>query len=349
MVIKMSKRFLTDGCEGMGRSVSLKEIAERANVSPATVSRVMNKNGRYSKETEERVLRIIDECGYSPNQMARGLRMSRNQIIGIIVPDITNEYFAKLIQVVQNTLFGFDYPVAIYNTNESRDIESKCLRYVRAQDVSGVIYINGDPSLEEGQLDGIPTIYVDREPEKRPRIKTKYVSSDNRAGGYLAASELIRAGCRRVAVMTERAGTYVMSERLAGYAAALEEAGLTVEKELVFRPKAITYEAAYETVTEALEEGVEFDGLFCQTDWLASGAIAALQSRGMKVPAAVRIVGFDNISISHMCSLPFTTVKQDIDAIGAYLANTMIDMIYDRDESGVVQVFPVNLIRRRTT
>lgn len=331
----------------MGRSVSLKEIAGRAGVSPATVSRVMNKNGRYSRETEERVLRIIEECGYSPNQMARGLRMSRNQIIGIIVPDITNEYFAKLIQVVQNTLFDFDYPVAIYNTNESRDTERKCLRYVKAQDVSGVIYINGDSSLEEGQLQDIPTIYVDRAPAEKPRAKVRYVSSDNRDGGRLAAEELMRSGCRSLAVMTEREGTYVMTERLAGYACALEQAGIAPP--LVLRPKAITYEAAYEAVLRVLDAGGRFDGIFCQTDWLASGAIAALQSRGVSIPGDVRVVGFDDISISHMCSLPFTTIKQDIDSMGRYLADTIIGMIYGRDESSGTKIFPVSLITRRTT
>ena len=105
----------------MKPNISLREIAEKANVSPATVSRVMNKNGRYSKDTEERVLRIIEEYGYSPNQLARGLRLNRGQIVGIIVPDITNEFFSKLIQRIQNRLFEHDYPVVIYNTNESME------------------------------------------------------------------------------------------------------------------------------------------------------------------------------------------------------------------------------------
>lgn len=333
----------------MNQRVSLKEIAEKANVSPATVSRVMNKNGRYSKETEERVLKIIEDCGYAPNQMARGLRMSRNQIVGIIVPDITNEYFSKLIQVVQNCLFDYDYPVAIYNTNESSFTEQKCLRYLRAQNVSGVIYINGNPGLEEGMLSDIPTIYVDREPENDPRPRTKFVSSDNKSGGYLAARELIDKGCRKIAVMTERYGTYVMNERFAGYARALEEAGLRVDKKLVFTPSAISYEAAFETIEKKLAQGVEFDGIFCQTDWLASGTLAAFQKHGIRVPEEIKLVGFDNISISHLCSMPFTTIKQDIDEIGKYLAGAIIEMINDSSSDGTSRFFPVSLIRRQTT
>lgn len=333
----------------MNQTVSLKEIAEKAHVSPATVSRVMNKNGRYSKETEERVLRIIEECGYAPNQLARGLRMSRSHIVGIIVPDITNEFFAKLIQVIQNRLFDFDYPVAIYNTNESKFTEKKCLRYLRAQNVSGVIYINGNEDIEGDSLDDIPVIYVDRKPAELPKSKTKYISSDNRRGGYIATREMLDKGCRRIAVMTERFGTYVMTERLTGYAEALNEAGIEADPSLIFKPELISYESAFSIVEEKIKNGVEFDGIFCQTDWLASGAIAALKRCGKKVPNEVKVVGFDNISISYLCYQPFTTIEQDIASIGNYLANAIMGMIDDTDRDGPVRVFPVNLIRRQTT
>jgi len=184
----------------MKPNISLREIAEKANVSPATVSRVMNKNGRYSKDTEERVLRIIEEYGYSPNQLARGLRLNRGQIVGIIVPDITNEFFSKLIQRIQNRLFEHDYPVVIYNTNESMATEKKCLKYLRAQSVSGVVYINGSRSVEGDMLKDIPTVYIDRRPEDSPRPKTRFVSSDNEQGGYLATREMLEQGSRQYTV-----------------------------------------------------------------------------------------------------------------------------------------------------
>lgn len=333
----------------MKPNISLREIAEKANVSPATVSRVMNKNGRYSKDTEERVLRIIEEYGYSPNQLARGLRLNRGQIVGIIVPDITNEFFSKLIQRIQNRLFEHDYPVVIYNTNESMATEKKCLKYLRAQSVSGVVYINGSRSVEGDMLKDIPTVYIDRRPEDSPRPKTRFVSSDNEQGGYLATREMLEQGSRRVAVITERYGTYVMNERLRGYERALREFGIEPDPRLIIKPRSISYEAAYAATERLIREGTDFDALCCQTDWLASGAIDALRKNGLAVPGRVRVTGFDDISVSYLCYQPFTTVRQDFSAIGDYTADAIVDMISGLGDSEYIKVFPVELIRRQTT
>ena len=306
----------------------------------------MNKNGRYSKDTEERVLRIIEEYGYSPNQLARGLRLNRGQIVGIIVPDITNEFFSKLIQRIQNRLFEHDYPVVIYNTNESMATEKKCLKYLRAQSVSGVVYINGSRSVEGDMLKDIPTVYIDRRPEDSPRPKTRFVSSDNEQGGYLATREMLEQGSRRVAVITERYGTYVMNERLRGYERALREFGIEPDPRLIIKPRSISYEAAYAATERLIREGTDFDALCCQTDWLASGAIDALRKNGLAVPGHVRVTGFDDISVSYLCYQPFTTVRQDFGAIGDYTADAIVDMISGLGDSEYIKVFPVELIRR---
>lgn len=333
----------------MKGKISIKEIASMAQVSPATVSRVINRNGRYSKETEQRVRDLIDQYEYEPNQLARGLRKNRNRIVGVLVPDITNEYFAKMIQVIQTRLFDYDYPVTIYNTNESRKMESKCLRYLRAQNVSGVIYINGYENLEGDSLKDIPTIYIDRFYGSDSRDKTVYVSSDNEMGGYIATKELIDRGCRRIAVMIERYGTYVMNERLKGCMRALDEHRMEFVPSLVFAPEAITYNAAYAAIEKELKKGTRFDGIFCQTDWLASGTLAALQNNGVNVPEDVKLVGFDNISISFLCEKPFSTVMQDIEKIGHYTADTLINLMRGMERKESTKVFPVELIRRKTT
>ena len=333
----------------MTQKISLRDIAKLADVSPATVSRVMNQNGRFSKETEERVKRVIEEYDYSPNQMARGLRTSKNQIIGIVVPDITNEFFAKLIQVIQAKLFDYGFPVAIYNTNESRAIEEKCLRNLNAQNVSGAIYINGFAELEGEMLRGIPTIYFDRSPEGLHQRGKKYITSDNEQGGYLATSELIEKGCKRIAIVTERFGTYVMNERMKGYCRALRENKFSFLDELVVIPEALTFDAARNAIGEVLEKGMDFDGVFCQTDWLAAGCISALHSYKRSVPREVKVVGFDNITASYLCQKPFTTIKQDYRQMGAFAADTLVRMIHGIDDEYEFKVFPVKLIQRQTT
>lgn len=334
----------------MTKTFSIKEIAKLAGVSPATVSRVLNQNGRYSKKTERKIRKIIKEHNFHPNQMARGLRMNKNQIVGIIVPDITNEFFSSLIREIQMGLFSKDFPIAIYNTNESPEIEKKSLIYLRAQNVSGVVYINGRKELEDNFLDNIPTIYVDREPVSDDRKEAVYISSDNEQGGYLATKELLKKGCRKIATITERAGTYVTEQRLQGYLRALNEFGIQSESTLIFTPKTLTFEDSYELVSDVLRRGVKFDGIFCQTDWLASGALTALNDYGIEIPDKVKLVGFDNISISYLCSQPFSTVKQDVKGIGAYIVDSLMKMISGNfKQIEKIKQFPVELVLRQTT
>ncbi|MDY5082687.1 MAG: LacI family DNA-binding transcriptional regulator [Candidatus Limivicinus sp.] len=333
----------------MKQNITLKEIASLANVSPATVSRVINQNGRFTKETEQRVKSIIKKYEYSPNQLAKGLRTNHSRIIAVIVPDITNIYFANLILAIQTRLFAKDYPVVIYNTNESKEVEQKCLNYIRAQSVSGVIYINGNEDIEDEFLKTVPTIYIDRAPKKDNLPHAQYVYSQNEYGGYLATKALIECGCRKPAVLTERYGTFVMRQRYEGYKKALKETGIDNIESRVFIPTAISYDAAYKIISDAINDGVEFDGLFCQTDWLASGAIDALLAHNIKVPQQVKVVGFDNIPISYLSHLPFSTIEQKSAMIGHYVADTIIDMIDGINNLDLIKEFPVEYIKRETT
>lgn len=160
---------------------------------------------------------------------------------------------------------------------------------------------------------------------------------------------MLEQGSRRVAVITERYGTYVMNERLRGYERALREFGIEPDPRLIIKPRSISYEAAYAATERLIREGTDFDALCCQTDWLASGAIDALRKNGLAVPGRVRVTGFDDISVSYLCYQPFTTVRQDFGAIGDYTADAIVDMISGLGDSEYIKVFPVELIRRQTT
>ena len=141
----------------MQEKLSVKEIAEMAGTSVATVSRVINQNGRFSKATEKRVLEIIEQYNYQPNQLARSLRVQHSQVIGIMVPDITNEFFANIIRAVQEHLLLQNYMTIICNTNESGIEAKKQLQMLLAQKVSGVIYINnGENDVLESM--NLPTV-----------------------------------------------------------------------------------------------------------------------------------------------------------------------------------------------
>lgn len=333
----------------MEKKLAVKDIAALADVSVATVSRVINQNGRFSKETERRVLEVMANYNYIPNQLARGLRTNRTSMVGIVVPDITNEYFANLVLKIQKGLFQAGFMSTICNFDESEEIARQNLIALRAQNISGLVYINGLCPADDPLFEGIPTIFIDREPMEPCPENALFLSSDNFRGGYLAAQALYSSGARQLAVMTERENTYVTRQRLEGFRKFCLEQGLELPEERILVPAQIKFEAARSLVQHTLRQGVEFDGIFCQTDWLASGALVALREAGRQVPGDVRLVGFDNISISFLCQQPFTTVKQDVESMGEFVSHTLTAMIRgDVIEKKHIQ-FPVELIVRQTT
>ena len=162
----------------MEKAKSIKEIAKLAGVSTATVSRVINQNGRFSRETEERVRRVIRENDYIPNMSAKGLRTSRTRVVGIIVPDITNPHFANLVLHLEMDLFRRGYSCLICNTNESEELESKHIQSLTAQNVSGIVLISGMRNYEE--LGDLPVVYVDRPSNSQDKEEVMIESDKDR-------------------------------------------------------------------------------------------------------------------------------------------------------------------------
>ena len=203
-------------------NVSIKEISRRAGVSIATVSRVIHNNGRFSRETGERVRKVIAELNYTPNQMASALRTGKVQVVGIIVPDITNEFFAKMTLELQKRLFEKGYSEIICNTSENIDIEKRHLQMLRSLRVSGLIYISGAYEDMEG-MSNIPTIYIDRKPADHDYVLNNgvFIESDNESGGYIAAKELLMSGCKKIAVLMYKKTISTHGNRLKGYERAI--------------------------------------------------------------------------------------------------------------------------------
>lgn len=333
----------------MSSRISIKKISELSGFSTATVSRVINKNGRYSKETEEKILSIIQEYDYVPNMIAKGLRTNQLQTIGIIVPDITNEFFSRLTLSAQNALFQSSYSAFICNTNERHSMEKRHLELMRAQNISGIIFICSETVYGEVYR-SIPKVYVDRVPLNLPDNETYYfIESDNYRGGYLAASELINSGCKKIMSIFEKRNISPKTERLRGVMDAFRDHDIPVDDKMFKYAEKIEYFNAYDIVNEILNSGTEFDGLFCYTDIIAMGAINALANRGIKVPDDVKIVGFDDISLAKYNTPAITTIRQPVDEMGKLAADIMLKILKKEPIEQTKHVLPVELIKRDTT
>ena len=327
--------------------LSIKDIARKAGVSIATVSRVLNKNGRYSQETEEKILKIIEESGYRRNVNAKSLRTKKTQTLGVIVPDITNEFFAKIIQSVERNAMKYDYSVFVCNTDEDEAREQMQVKNLLEKFVDGIIYISGKTNSGEeveGNI-GIPVVYIDR----YISASKMYVQSDNKEGGYLATKELLDAGCENIMIIKDFRQISSIISRYDGYKRALKEAGKSVDENLIYNVDHVNYEEAKKGVLDKIKSGIKFDGIFATNDWMALGAISALREKKIRIPEDVKIVGFDNMSISEITSPSITTIHQDSEKLGEYATEILMGIIL-KDEAEVKSIsVPVKLIRRKST
>ena len=326
--------------------VSIKELAEMSEVSIATVSRVINKKGGYSKETEEKILKLAESKSYQQNVNARSLRTKKSQTIGVIVPDISNEFFAKIIQAVEKQAIKYNYSVFVCNTDENIEIEKRQLNNLIGQFVDGIIYIGGGVQLgNETQALKIPMIYIDRYIDD----KEIYIESDNFHGGYLAGQELIQSGCRKIAVMKDIRKISSAHKRYLGFLKALKDSKVGFDEKLLCDVTVINYKEAKEKTLELLDSGEVFDGVFATNDTLALGVMTALNERRIRIPNEVKIVGFDNISASEIAGIPLTTINQNKQRMGELAVELLMDKIMSRKSNVRNIKIPVNLIRRKST
>lgn len=326
------------------KKASMKEIAEAAGVSVATVSRVINDNGRFSEETRQKVLRIIKEMDYRTNIVAKSLRTNISNSIGVIVPDITNEFFASIVLAIEEYCFPYGYSVLICNTNEDKEKEKMYIKDLLAKGIDGVIYISDYP-IEEGDLN-IPIVCVDRNPHNRNDLAV--IESDNYRGGYLAGEELVKAGCKQMVVLKDYRNISVVINRMKGYYDALSKYNVNINEDLVINIE-VNFDKAVEAVLKLVEEKISFDGIFATSDMMALGALTALKRSKIKVPKQVKIVGYDDISLIRHSYPAITSVRQNKDELGKCAAEVLLNMIDNGKVDQKHYVIPVSLIKREST
>ena len=326
--------------------LSIVDVAKRAGVSTATVSRVINHNGGYSRETEEKVRRTIEECGFTPNANAIGLRTNKSRCIGVIVPDVTNEFFAKIIQELDFYLLKHGYSLLICNSNEDYMLENMHIKGLAEKHVDGIIYISGQNEIKKmNEIKNLPIVYIDRAPKNAEVL----ILSDNETGGYLAGRELIQKGCRRILFLRDIRFASTVRSRKEGFVRALQEKGMAFNEELEM--SCFPEYAEARVVMERLlkEKGCFFDGIFATNDMMALACINVLMEAGIKIPDQVKVVGYDNVSVTRFTSPQITTITQDTKELALHAADTILKMIEDEEIKEKKTIIPVRLEVRGTT
>lgn len=329
----------------MTSKVSIVDIATMAGVSTATVSRVLNKNGRYSKGTEEKVLALVEEYGYTPNINAKNLRINKTLTVGVIVPNIANEFFGRLVRSIENSLLPQGYSVFVCDSHENEDHENLCMQSLIAKCVDGIICISGKThDMENGMVNHIPIVNIDRYPDNAKTI----VQSENLKGGFLAAQELIQKGCKRIAILQDFHRMSTIRQRLAGFVEAHNKYGVTFYDDLILE-EVETYEIARKRVKDLIDRRIKLDGVFATNDMLALGALHGLRDAGKSCPEDIKIVGFDGVSIAEFCDPPLSTIRQDTEQMGALAVEGLMRRMRGDREGLVNFTVPVELVIRHST
>ncbi|MDL2319422.1 LacI family transcriptional regulator, partial [Eubacteriales bacterium OttesenSCG-928-A19] len=302
---------------------SIREIAEASGVAPSTVSRVLNGSGYVSADTEKRVREVIERVGYTPSQIARGLRVGHSPTIGILVPDIVGEFFTSFSMELHTALFRRSYIPVLLNTEAISDVEAEVNRIQSALNPSGWVRVLVPPHPDRPRT---PTVYVDC-PVKGLREGEALVHNDNLQIGYLATRELIERGSRHIAMLIYNRMPGMTNSRYQGYQKALREAGLAEDPALVVECDSISYDAGYACAQRLLREAEHVDGIFCMGDRFVPGVLMALGEHGRRVPEDVRVVGCDDSPISRYVHGGFTTVHRYLDKLADAAADALVTMI----------------------
>ena len=304
-------------------ATSIKDVAREARVSIATVSRVLNDIDVVNEDTKKKVLDAIQKLGYRPNIVARSLKTQRTKTIGILIPDISSQFYPDIVRGAEDGANIYDYNVILCNSDFDIEKEKEYLKVLKEKMVDGVIYMSS--LLNEEILDlinelDLKTILVETR-DKENRLPS--VTIDNVKATYESTKYLIDKGKKNIAfVGVGKDSSNAWGDRYIGYEKAMQEAGMKIDEDLVYFDNL--------AADKFVNSNKKFDGVICASDETAMGVINGLREKGINVPNDVSVVGFNNISISSMFYPKLTTVSQPSYDMGSVAMRMLIKLLNDK-------------------
>ena len=295
--------------------ITIKDIARELDLSVNTVSRALNSKPDVSRQTRARVLETARRLHYVPNTIARSLVTSRTATLGLVVTDVVNPFYSRVIRGVEETARQLGYTIILVNSNESDEDEKAALRALRSKRVDGMLISPVQASydhLAALQEDGVPLVLINRHFDE---LDTDYVINDNRLGAYLAVSHLVRLGHRAIACISGPKQISSVRERMHGYRQALEESAIPAEQQCVLHTT-LTLEGGYQATSRLLQSYPGLTAIFAYSDLLAIGALKAIREAGRRIPDDLALVGYDDIEVSSFLEVPLTTIHQPAREMG---------------------------------
>lgn len=329
-------------------TVTIQTVAEHAQVSRATVSRVLNHNPSVDPEIRDRVLEAARVLGYQPNRAARRLRTQSKDVIGVIISDIQNPYFTSVIRGIEDAAYAHQMNIVLCNSEEDSAKQQKYARVLQAESVAGMIISpahaqNDLPFLQEMKQNGIAIIILDRVSADLPFDAVKV---DNVQGAYDAVQHLIAQGRHHIGVIYPDVITG--RERYQGYRNALEANDIVFNPDLALAA-GYTVESAYQATRELLQSGLALDALFSGNDHVTLGVLRACRELGARIPQDIALAGFDDMPWADELYSPPTVVAQPTYDIGQQAVHLLRRRLAQPDAPVETIVLQTQLIIRQSS
>ncbi|MCL7745654.1 LacI family DNA-binding transcriptional regulator [Halalkalibacter alkaliphilus] len=323
------------------------DVAKKAGVSIATVSKVINNNGRIGKETRKKVLKIMEELNYQPSVLASALTGKRTETIGVLIPDLTNPFFAEITASMEERAHERGFSVVICSTKDSEEKEAKYISLLLRKKVDGCILASRFKQvglIENMVKQGIPVALTSQD---IPALNLNTVSVDDYKGGYKATAYLGSLGHKKIAMIAEK-NVRSSHERIKGYVDAMIEMDLPFDDTLI-REVEPTVTGGEQATEELLSLKEPPTAIFAGNEILAIGVSRAARSFQLDIPNDFSVIGFDNTLLATICDPPLTTIAQPIEQIGKQIVDILISEI--NGELGNKQriMLPPELVIRKST
>ncbi|MBZ9521724.1 MULTISPECIES: catabolite control protein A [Bacillus] len=330
-------------------NVTIYDVAREANVSMATVSRVVNGNPNVKPTTRKKVLEAIDRLGYRPNAVARGLASKKTTTVGVIIPDISSIFYSELARGIEDIATMYKYNIILSNSDQNTDKELHLLNTMLGKQVDGIVFMGGnitDVHVEEFKRSPVPIVLAASVEEQ---AQTPSVNINYEQAIYDSVQLLVEKGHKRIAFVSGPMSEPINSVRkLAGYKRALEEAGIAFDDALVAEGD-YSYDSGIEALAHLLEQSDKPTAVIAATDEMALGVIHGAQDRGVSIPDDLEVIGFDNTRLSLMVRPQLTTVVQPTYDIGAVAMRLLTKLMNKEQVDDQIVELPHRIEERQST
>jgi len=328
---------------------NLKKVAELAEVSIATVSRVINDAHNVNPNTKAKVLTAIKKLDYYPNRVAQRLRNSgrKNKLLGLVLPDIQNPFYVDVVRGVEEFAYENDFAVMIGNFGQDKKKEKLYLEILQSEEVDGFIvapFHDEDKNIKQIISKGFTVVCIDR---GLTDANVDVVKVDNENGAFMAIEYLISLGHTKIAHITGRHDIPTTYERITGYEKAMKKYNIEIDDNLI-KSKKSDYESGVQLMKELLDLSDPPTAVFTGNNLLTLGALETIHNRGYNIPQDISIIGFDDMYWSNSLNPPLTAVRQSGYDIGKRAGELLLQRIQDPMRSNSNVILNTELIVRKS-